>query len=65
MDVCKLNKYDRLVCDGIEFGSGSVVEVYLNGTWWKTRIEYASGQYFSIDDLPLLGNPVRTYTSYE
>lgn len=62
--MCKLNASDRFECTGIEFGSGSVVEVYLNGEWCKTRIEFGSGRYFSIDDLPLLGNPVRLYSPY-
>lgn len=56
-----LNQNDRIECNGVEFTSGDVVEVLINGVWQITRIEFAQG-YYSVDGLELLGNPVRYAT---
>jgi len=53
-----LNQNDRIECNGVEFTSGDVVEVLINGVWQITRIEFAQG-YYSVDGFKLLGNPVK------
>ncbi|QIT20001.1 DUF5348 domain-containing protein [Acinetobacter pittii] len=53
------NAYDRIECNGVEFTSGDVVQVLINGEWLLTRIEHNGREYYSIDGYQLIGNPVK------
>lgn len=54
-----INTNGRIECDGIEFTSGNVVEVLIDGKWLETRIEHNGRDYYSIDNYQLIGNQVR------
>lgn len=53
-----LNQNDRIECNGVEFTSGDIVDVFIDGVWQTTRIEFDQ-TYYSIDGFKLLGNPVK------
>lgn len=53
------NAIGRIECNGIEFTSGNVVEVLIDGKWLETRIEHNGRDYYSIDNYQLIGNQVR------
>ncbi|WP_105175146.1 DUF5348 domain-containing protein [Pseudoalteromonas sp. T1lg122] len=61
MELTFINELGRFECEGTQFTSGDVVEVYLNDTWKVTRIEYNDnhGGYYSVDGYELLGYPIR------
>lgn len=62
MEPSYLNNLGRLECEGMEFTSGDVVEVCINGSWKVTRIEFNNNQggYYSVDGYQLLGCPIRS-----
>tara|TARA_B110000211_G_scaffold235034_1_gene308773 strand:+ start:14687 stop:14872 length:186 start_codon:yes stop_codon:yes gene_type:complete len=51
MNNAYINKFGRLECDGIEFHTGDVVDVYYNNKWVETRLEHSAskGGWYSID----------------
>lgn len=53
------NDRERIECNGIEFSSGDVVEVLINGDWLVTRIEHNGYEYYSVDGYQLIGNEVK------
>lgn len=59
MKKAYLNENDRIECDGVEFRSGDVVEVYSFKEWRQTRIEHFDGKYQSVDGYELIGRHVR------
>ena len=62
MNRSYLNELGRLECEGIQFTSGNVVEVFDSGEWKVTRIEHSKSQggYYSVHGYELLGKPIRT-----
>ncbi|WP_018692497.1 DUF5348 domain-containing protein [Algicola sagamiensis] len=56
-----INAVGRIECNGTEFHSGDVVEVFIEGQWRQTQIEYCHQikGYFTTDDYKLVGNPVQ------
>ncbi|WP_339378848.1 DUF5348 domain-containing protein [Candidatus Enterovibrio escicola] len=61
MNRSYLNELGRFECEGVQFTSGDVVEVFDDGEWKVTRIEYSDSQggYYSVDGYELLGRPLR------
>ena len=51
MNRSYLNELGRFECEGVQFTSGDVVEVFDDGEWKVTRIEYSDSQggYYSVD----------------
>lgn len=56
-----INENGRFECEGVEFNSGDVVEVFIDEEWRITRIEHSfqNGGYYSIDGYLLLGLPIK------
>ncbi|GAA6206383.1 DUF5348 domain-containing protein [Thalassotalea sp. SU-HH00458] len=63
MNCCYLNELGRFECDGVQFTSGDVVEVFDGENWKVTRIEFSDtqGGYYSVDDYEILGKPLRQF----
>jgi hypothetical protein len=59
MPVAFVSANGRIHCGRHEYTSGDCVDVQIDGVWHATRIEYDGRGYYSIDHLPLIGNPVR------
>lgn len=57
--VAYRNATGRIQCGQHEFTSGSCVDVLIRGRWLPTRIEHNGREYYSVDKLPLIDNPVR------
>lgn len=57
--VAEKNSIGRIECNGVEFTSGDLVEVFINGEWLETRIEHNGRDYYSVHGYQLLGNEVR------
>jgi len=57
--VAEKNSRERIECNGVEFTSGDLVEVCINGEWLETRIEHNGRDYYSVHGYQLLGNEVR------
>lgn len=55
----EINRIGRIECNGVEFTSGDVVEVFINDEWLETRIEHNGREYYSVHGYQLLGNEVR------
>ena len=61
MENSFIDTISRLECDGNEFNSNDIVQVFIENGWRKTRIEHSNnkGGYYSIDNYVLLGNKIR------
>lgn len=54
-----MNQNKRIECNGVEFTSGDMVEVLIDGEWLETRIEHNGREYYSVDGYELLGRSVQ------